>query len=88
MQRNSPDSAQGTPSPGSSEASITQAATEDILQDLPDLIHSESMSLSSTDQVLSMGRNVCAEVLHRKSYIESLNGLKKDLESQKTTDIM
>ncbi len=56
----SPDSAQATPSPGSSEVSITQAATEDNLQDLPDLTHGESMSPPSTDQLHSMD-GMCAQ---------------------------
>ena len=44
LDRKTPDKAQATPSPELSETSTTQAATDDDPQDLPELIHGESMS--------------------------------------------
>lgn len=54
LDRKPPDRAPAAPSPGSSEASITPAATADDLQDLPELVYSESMSPPDTDELYSV----------------------------------
>jgi hypothetical protein len=78
LDRKSPDSAQATPSPGSSEASITQAATEYDPQDLPELTSSEQMSPPDTDELHSMDglylrENVPQKELHRElEWLEDL----------------
>ncbi len=69
LDRNPPDRAQATPSPGSSEVSITPAATDDDPQDLPELTYSESMSPPDTDKLHSMddlclSQNVLQKELH------------------------
>lgn len=54
LDRKTPEKAQATPSPESSETSTTQAAIDDDSQDLPELIYSESMSPSDTGVLHSM----------------------------------
>lgn len=54
LDRKTPDKAQATPSPESSMTSTTQAATDDDPQDLPELIHSESMLPPDTGELHSM----------------------------------
>ena len=51
MDRKTPDRAQATPSPGSSEASFTQAAAADDAQDLQELTHSGPTSPPDTDEL-------------------------------------
>ena len=69
LDRNPPDQAQTIPSPGSSEASITQAPTGDDPQDLPGLVYSESMSPPDTDELhlmddLCLSQNDLQQELH------------------------
>ena len=64
LDRRTPDQAQAMLLPGSFKASITQAATHGNLQDLPDLIYSESMSSPNTDLCRSQ------DVLHQEVHSE------------------
>lgn len=79
LDRKTPDKAQATSSPESSETSTTQAATDDDdSQDLPELIHSESMSPPDTGVLHSMddlclSQDVLQKELH--SELKWLRGL-------------
>lgn len=77
LDRKSPDSAQA---PVSFEASITQAATDEDPQDLPELTYSNFISPPDTDELHSMddlclSENVLQKELHRE--LEWLKDLSK-----------
>ena len=71
LDRKLPDKAQATPLSGSSEASITQAATDNNPQGLPELTYSESMSPPDTDELYSVD-DLCLSqnVLQKELYSE------------------
>jgi hypothetical protein len=84
LDRKPPDKALAAPSPGSSEASITPAATVDDPQDLPELVYSESMSPPNTDKLhsvvdLCLSQNVLQKELYSElKWLRDLPGTNTD----------
>ena len=82
LDRKTPDRAQATASGGSSEASITQAATDDDPQDLPDMVYSKPMSPPDTDELHSMD-TLC---LNQNFLQKELNSELRDLPETNTDE--
>lgn len=80
LDRKTSDTVQATPSPESSETSTTRTATDDDPQDLPELIHSESILSPDTGELHSMdnlclSQDVLQKELHKVASLSWLRGL-------------